>query len=419
MPRPTFLVAHAIPVWVVITGNVRSGREFRQIFKQALELRESGEVDGIRFVTWKGELEQAPGLEMVLVNAGVSILIVDPPSPAPKIHPLFHGYVYHQRKALHFGLQTLPSDCFVLKARTDFAAERFESMVKTLFGDPGFTLGVDIQSPIFRTRLFSYDVRPDYLFYWDDIVFSGMRDDLVQLNNFDVSCDFVQPGHISPPESRLYGPIFLKHYPILRWFSENIRGEEFASLLRKWTSSNASERLPILIIVILASYFHVISRYVALPKSDSLSGLPISLKSFFTSDPELGVIEFPKPWVSHKLINQCLSDRLRGREDFDDTNLAAIVDAMRQMDSVPDTRGALPPNLEQAQLELEEFSIRLGCRPLITQTQLISEQPTSLKKSESTLEDVKLPEKRHLSWWQQKKLGARRHAAEWLLRKIV
>ncbi|NJM39144.1 MAG: hypothetical protein HC845_15545, partial [Akkermansiaceae bacterium] len=81
-------------------------------------------------------------------------------------------------------------------------------MAATLFGDSSLTLGVDIPSPILRTRLFSYDARPDYFFYWDDIVFSGMRDDLMQLNNFDISCDFIQPGHFSPAESRLFAPTF-------------------------------------------------------------------------------------------------------------------------------------------------------------------------------------------------------------------
>lgn len=419
MPRPRFLEAHGTPVWVVITGNVRSGREFRQIFKRALELRDAGDVDGIRFVTWKGELEQAPGLEIALVNAGISILVLEPPLPDPKVHPLFHGYVYHQRKSLHFGLQSLPANSFVLKARTDFAGERFEAMVAALFGNPSLKLDVEIHSPILRTRLFSYDTRSDYFFYCDDIVFSGMRDDLMQLNNFDISCDVVQTGLIFPAESRLFAPLFLKHYPLLRWFSENIEGEEFARLLHVWSATAASEPLPELVTEILASYFHIISRYLVLPKHGSSAEPQISLRSFFIPNPEVGVTGFPKPWSSHKLITQHLADRLRGREDFDDKNLASIVDLMYRMDLEVDARGALPLDPSVWLREFEEFSKRFGCHPLIAQTSLIHAHTDDFSKSEDFLEGVKMPEKRHLSWLEQKKLGVRKKAASWMLRKIV
>lgn len=419
MPRPHFLETHQIPIWVVITGNVRSGREFRQIFKRALQLQVSGKVDGIRFVTWKGELEQAPGLETALVNSGVSIVVLDPPQPDPKIHPLFHGYVYHQRKALYFALRSLPSNCFVLKARTDFAEERFESMVAALFENPSLRLEIDIPSPIFRTRLFSYDVRPDYFFYWDDIVFSGMRDDLICLNNFEIGCDLIQPGHFSPAESRLFAPHFLKHYPILRWFSENICGDEFARLLQQYFSKGEVEPLPALILNILASYFHILSRYVLLPNPARASQVAISLKSFFTPESELGIKTFDQPWASHKWFNQSLADRLRGPEDFADPNLAAIVKMMRRMDSEIAARGVLPLDLEMQQREFEQFAQHLGCHPLVSQAHLIPAAQTLSNSFEDSLERVKMPEKRHLSWLQAKKLGARRTFANWLLRKLV
>ncbi|NJM37490.1 MAG: hypothetical protein HC845_06285, partial [Akkermansiaceae bacterium] len=202
-------------------------------------------------------------------------------------------------------------------------------------------------------------------------------------------------------------------------FTENIRGEEFARLLHVWSSTVASEPLPTLITGILASYFHVLSRYVVLPHYGSALRQPISLKSFFTPNSELGVMEFSKPWASHKLFNQCLPDRLRERENFEDKNLATIADAMRQMDSETESRGILPSDFEKAKRELKDFSTRFGCDVLISQAHLISEKTVDLKKIEKSLEQVKMPEKRHLSWLQQKKLGARRNTAEWILRKIV
>ncbi|MFK7851858.1 MAG: hypothetical protein AB8D78_12860, partial [Akkermansiaceae bacterium] len=99
MRRPTLTSDAKIPIWVVITGNVRSGKEFRRIFQQADALRQQGLIDGILFSTWQDDLDSAPGLESTLKAAGISVIGLKPPSPAPKIHPLFHGYLYHQRKS--------------------------------------------------------------------------------------------------------------------------------------------------------------------------------------------------------------------------------------------------------------------------------------------------------------------------------
>ncbi len=389
------------------------------MFGQALELREKGLVEGIRFVTWLGELEQAPGLEQALTEAGVSILTVEPPRPDPRVHPLFHGYVYHQRKALHFALRSLPQDCFVLKARTDFAEERFDSMVATLFATPGMILEVDIPSPVISTRLFSYDARPDHLFYWDDIVFSGMRDDLLKFNNFDLTCEFIYPGHVSCAEIRLFSPLFLQHYPVLAWFFENINGERFAQTLQRWLSSGGSTPMPTLLKDILASYFHILSRYVLLPKSDGSLDFPITLETFFTANSELEVIAFSHPWASHKLISKRLLDRLIGPEEFEEPNLAAIVSAMRKMDTDLSLRGTLSSTFDHDLREFVEFAGHFEINPLVFQNHLIPARQKQPCDSTEFLNAVELPEKRHLSRWQQRKLGARTKAANWVLQKLL
>ena len=251
MRRPKFTSDAKMPVWVVITGNVRSGKEFRRIFQQAGQLRDQGLIDGILFSTWQSDLDSAPGLEDALYAAGIQVIGLSPPPPDPKIHPLFHGYLYHQRKSLRFALDALPAGSYVLKARTDFAEERFNAMVDAIFGDSGVDLKTVPAQPVLESRLFTYDARPDYLFYWDDIVFSGSREDLIKLNNFDITSEVVFPGHLFSAECSLYAPLFLSHYPILRWFFENTDGEKFAGMIGKWISSGSREPLPDLVIRIL------------------------------------------------------------------------------------------------------------------------------------------------------------------------
>lgn len=417
--RPDFIASNQIPVWVVITGNVRSGREFRRMFGQAVELRHKGLIDGIRFVTWQGELEQARGLETALTDSGISIITIEPPKSDPRVHPLFHGYVYHQRKSLHFALQSLPENCYVLKARTDFAEERFESMVATLFAAPDTCLRVTLPFPVISTRLFSYDARSDYLFYWDDIVFCGMRNDLLKFNNFDLSCEFIYPGHNPCAETRLFSQLFLNSYPIIRWFFENIHGERFARLLQVWLTSSESVPMPALVRDILASYLHILSRYVILPKSDHSLIFPISLRTYFLPNDGIGLKEFAHPWRSHKLVNQCLLDRLRTDEDFSDPNLASVVATIRKMDHDVDARGAITPGFEAELDEFRNFSARFDICPFVSQAQLIPATEKGSCNPGQFLEHVELPEKRHLSRWQQRKQGARKRAAHWLLGKFL
>lgn len=419
--RPGFLKSRGAPVWVIVTGNVRSGREFRGIFSKALKMREAGLVDGIRFVTWNGELEAAPGLERTMVDLDISILTVQPPIAEPKVHPLFHGYVYHQRKALHFGLNSLPANAYVLKARTDLAEERFDSMVNVLFRNPTVDLEVGIPDSIVETRIFSFDARPDHLFYWDDIVFSGMRDDLLKLNNFDLTCDFLYPGHNFPAECRLFAPLFLEHYPILRWFFENIDGKEFSQLLQRWLPLEKEIPLPALARNILASYLHVLSRYVLLPGAGSPPIQAIHLGSFLTPNEDLGVKSFPHPWPSHKLCRQKLLDRLRSLEPFSDLEMSKVAELIRRMDVETALRGAMPSGMDREFGELNAFAGRFGIQLFTPQTRLIPATASNppLASSAPALENIALPEKRHLSWWQRKTTGLRRSAAEYAIRRLL
>lgn len=417
--RPKFLKSSGIPVWIVVTGNVRSGLEFRGIFSKILALRDLDLVDGIRFVTWHRELESTPGLEQTLVALGISILTIQEPVVEPKIHPLFHGFVYHQRKALHFALESLPENSYVLKARTDLAEERFDAMVEALFRNPSLDLEIGIPEPVLKTRLFSFDARPDYLFYWDDIVFSGLRNDLLRLNNFDLSSEFIYPSHVFPAECRLFAPLFLNHYPVLRWFFENIDGREFSQLLQLWISYDQEIPLPALVRNVLASYLHILSRYVLLPSAGSTFTLPIQLKNFFTESEKFCVKSFSHPWSSHKLYSQILLDCLLDSELFEDKELGKVTTMMRQMDYDVASRGAMPVKMEESLLELAAFAGRFGSHLFTPQTFLIPSAATNPLPSSSLLDSIVLPEKRQLSWWKQKTNGLRRSTANYLIRKLL
>lgn len=416
MQRPSFLIPNQTPIWVLVTGNVRSGSEFKEIFRQVLDLRDQGLVDGIRFATWKNDLDHSVGLATSLAELGISTVAIESPKADPKVHPLFHGYVYHQRKSLHFGLKSLPADCFVLKARTDFAEERFDSMIRTLFGNQSQDLHVDLIEPILKTRLFSYDARTDYLFYWDDIVFSGMRDDLLGLNNFDLACEFIYPEHFFPAEVRLFAPLFLKKYPVLDWFFENVHGEKFAELLQRWSTVDNRLPLPILIRAVLAAYFHILSRYIVLPKGVSSCVGDLALADFFRPADELGVKSFPAPWPSHKLIFSTLLDQIRDLKAFGDPELEILFTAVRRMDSDLAARGAMPANLDSAYKEFKQFAESFDLDLLVPQYQLILPVAGG---GGGRLEKLHLPEKRHLSRWEGKKLGLKRAAAQWALRKLL
>lgn len=427
--RPTFLRERNIPIWILITGNLRSGREFRKSIAQAIDLRTRGLVDAIRLVTWTGELQQAPGLENALVSAGISILTVDPPPPDPRIHPLFHSYTLYQRKQLHFGLQSLPPGVFVLKSRTDFSEQRFAAMTSALFTIDGADIATRIPSPILQSRIFTFDSRPDFLFYWDDIVFSGIREDLQKINNFDISFSLTHQDTKSCTEVRLFSPLFLNHYPLLQWFFENVDGRKFANLLHAWAASPTHVPLPCLAKEILASYLHILKNYLLLPTPEhrpaapsSTSSLPatITLKSFISPNPDLGVSSFSHPWPSHKLIDASLLDWLAADRPSHDPILHDILTRIRQMDDDPQSRGTVPsaftPSIDDFTRFAQSFNISL----LKPQSVLIPAQSASPAQSSADfLENIPMPEKRHLPRWKQKSNALRKHLASYLLRKCL
>ncbi|MFK7852162.1 MAG: hypothetical protein AB8D78_14390, partial [Akkermansiaceae bacterium] len=366
------------------------------------------------------DLDSAPGLESTLKAAGISVIGLKPPSPAPKIHPLFHGYLYHQRKSLRFALDALPPGSYVLKARTDFAEERFDAMVEAIFDDDAIDSKTSLADPILESRLFTYDARPDHFFYWDDIVFSGTREDLVELNNFDISYEVLFPAHFFSAECSLYAPLFLSRYPLLRWFFENTNGKNFAEMVSKWVSSDTKQPLPELAIRILASYFHILSRYLILPEGHSKSGQPISLKSFFTPDEKIGVEAYPNPWPSHKLRSNTLLKILQKPEcHITERTLSEIITMMNQMDGSPSLRGEIPENFEDLIQNFASFDENLGTSAYAPQYQRPEVSPSDIPVDISSLDSITLPEKRHLSWTESKVLGARRKMADFAFDKLL
>ncbi|HEY5793207.1 MAG TPA: hypothetical protein VIS74_07905 [Chthoniobacterales bacterium] len=400
----------------MITGNVRSGREFRGIFEQVFELRRQGLVDGILFATWRDELRKFPSLGKTLADQGVTTVAIEPPAALPAIHPLFHGYVLHQRKALHFALCSLPADCFVLKARTDFAEERFASMAQSLFREDSPSLRVNLPQPILQTRLFTFDARTDYFFYWDDIVFCGMRDDLLALNNFELSPEVIYPAQLFAAEMRLFAPLFLKHYPVLAWFFENVHGEKFGRALQRWAEAGDAVPLPVLAREILAAYFHILSRYLLLPEAAGELGGPLSLRQFFQDSPGRGVKRFPTPWPSHKLVSAAPMRSLAEGRDGDDVEMAELLTRLERLDSDPAARRELRADLESRSGELVEFGRRFGEEISVCPVWRI---PADSPAESPGLGSLELPEKRFLSRWGQRKLGVRRNLARWVLKNIL
>jgi len=415
VPSP-ILKAKSLPTWIVVTGNVRSGREFQGMFRKALDLQKRGLADGILFATWKEELSLHPGLQRALAGLGICVVAIDPPPRIPQIHPLFHSYVFHQRKSLLAALRALPENCLVLKTRTDLSEERFDALTQALFAEPRPSLDVTLCSPVLQTRLFTFDARTDYLFYWDDIVFSGLRDDLLHLVNFEVSFEVLYSSHIFSAEMRLYAPIFLQHYPILAWFFESIPGEQFGCVLQRWAADANQPALPELARSILSAYFHILSRYVILPAPIPAPGQPLQLRDFFTDNAARGLRSFPTPWPSHKLHTQSLLDQLRRGENLAGEEIVSLHAKLEEMDRDVQTRENMPQDMDRATAELVAFAKSYGISLSPVTNDYYEGKPIETAIS---LETLPLPEKRFPPWWEQKTLGARKKAAHWMLEKIL
>lgn len=205
---------------VVFTGLPRMPDRFEQSVTEMRELEERGLIDHILFVTWQGRLDGKPQFENILNDAGIEV-IEKRESPVGGT-----GSVWHQMRALDYGLRALPSECRVLKTRSDTHIEQ-PFLERLLSGDIEH-IHTRAGSDVFEERIWAPFVNVRDPFYICDYCFYGHRVDMERLVHYDIRYDilFDLPRGGTPEERRFIHP-YLLDYPFLESYMEYDRSGEY------------------------------------------------------------------------------------------------------------------------------------------------------------------------------------------------
>lgn len=400
---------------LVITGLIRDGPEFKWVLQYALELRGTGFLKQIVFSTWMGEIDRLVGLRQLLKMAGVIIVETASPPRTPFINPIGYGNNFSQKLTLYSGLQVVEPGSFVIKARTDLVRDRLLACVETLSRTDENSLQSNHRSIIDPVcgKIFTYDVIIERPFYWDDIVFTGTREEMLEMLDFESIFDIAFETKDCPTEVRFFARRFLRHYPVLEYAFANWNISQLAKVIQCWVGkplhTQLEHPLPRLLKSWLDSQFHILSRYLILPtKTDANINLnELTLLDFYTGTKDCSIAplsrEF-KQWHCHKIHS---GDVLRALSDPDidikDPALQKLRSRLYIMDSDPSMRGAMPvpSELPEAEAELRAFAELYGVDIFRRRRSVISRSNISSNVDWSS---IKIPPRKPTTWLQQRKV---------------
>jgi hypothetical protein len=247
-------VCHFIPpkkmqITSLITGKVRDEAKALDTTRALVALRSEGIVDLIIFSTWMGELDAYPALKDYFRQQ--NIFVVEAPEQKMSIQES------HQKIPLLAALNLLDANNYVTRHRFD--------RVKP--------------SPTFREHLVairahgteatSYSWTPnkhritvnsallDVPFFLSDIVFSGMRDDLLELISIDGMTQLYWSNHINP-EFSFFANGFMPYYPEIGDYLATYPGLSYGNE-EKWKALKLAQRDTEFYARITALYYFLVS----------------------------------------------------------------------------------------------------------------------------------------------------------------
>lgn len=196
----------SVPPSVLICGKIRDEEQFGRDLDIYQDWLDQGLVRRIVFSGWLSDASHP--LMARMQSMGIRIVLAH----EPVIRGV--GHIFHQIKALHFGLLEFEPDEVVFRARTDkiflgfSMAELSQSFQAAALPEPG--------SP-FQRRLMIFAVVPLQPFFFTDISLMGLAGDLHKLVSFDMWYE-LDHGSVNP-EQVFHLPPYLDVCPATRYFA--------------------------------------------------------------------------------------------------------------------------------------------------------------------------------------------------------
>lgn len=251
--------------WAVVCGAVREELDLRLATNKLLEMRESGIIAGIVISTWEKEFDRFPELRRQLENNDVRIIEQRPLESRLTIART--NSTNYMRQALQFqvALDTLPEDCFVLKARTDRSLHQILQIESQLLKEPkkvGFSEGRESRKMphIFDYKVTIFNARIQRIFNFSDFVFWGHISDVRKFINFNLAELSFNRDLVANTQWFLYP--FAEQFPIIRDYFRFVNFRPLIVGMKEYFEQEQyGETFPKFFYRVYGSYLMILSYY--------------------------------------------------------------------------------------------------------------------------------------------------------------
>ena len=194
---------------------------FKKSVSEMVELRNQNIIQNILFVTWNERIKPDSELREFLETSDVTLIEKEEAPVGGK------GNIWHQMRALNFGVKKTPSNHRILKTRTDTHIDK-HYLRKLLTGDVQ-RAKTEAGSHVLSERIWTPYFVINEPFHLSDFCFYGKKEDINKLINFDVRYDILYHVEFSIHEVRRFIHPYLGRFSFLRKFLERYDHVEYES----------------------------------------------------------------------------------------------------------------------------------------------------------------------------------------------
>ena len=194
------------PANILICGKIRGRETFRTDIEVYRNWLANGQVARVVFSGWVSDLEENPDLIAELQQIGAELVLTSDPQLR------LRGHLFHQMKALHYGLARFDVGDFVIKSRTDKIWLNFDP------ADAVRRTEEEAAGPCspFDGRVLIVGGMAFHPFFFNDMLIAGRVGDLRRLVSFDLW--YEAEGAVLNPEQAFHSEPVLTDRPFLRDF---------------------------------------------------------------------------------------------------------------------------------------------------------------------------------------------------------
>ena len=235
----------------IITGKVRNESRARLVIEELIGMRERGNIDSIIFSTWIGELNNYPRLIEYFVKNNIDVI--------ESTEQKWSIQESHQKIPILSALSFIDDDAYITRHRFDrvFPDSTFESHLNKIKN-----FGAEKTKPpntVFDAKITVNTALLDVPFFINDLVFSGVRRDILKICDMSVSSQLLFHPSVSP-EFTFFACPLIKHYAEISQYISTFPGLAYSNQQR-WEALKSVQKTSPLYAQFFALYVFLVSKY--------------------------------------------------------------------------------------------------------------------------------------------------------------